>query len=85
LLFTHADNGAALTATTAAALFSVKQTANTFAIAKGSGLELLIETGATPTTDVIWQIKQTNGVFTAIELTGVAVVEGHHVDFANFQ
>ena len=84
LVFSHADNGTALTATTAAALFSTTQAVGEFAIAKGSGIELLIETGATATSNYVWEIKDTAGVFTAIELTGVAVVSGHNLGFSNF-
>jgi hypothetical protein len=50
LVFSHADKGVALTATTAAALFSNTQAVGEYDIAKGSGIELLIETGTTPTT-----------------------------------
>jgi len=85
LVFSHADNGTALTATTAAALFANTQTTGKFAIATGTGIELLIETGVTPTSNVIWEINDTAGVFTAIKLTGIAVVAGHNVAFANFQ
>ena len=84
LVFAHADAGTALTATTAAALFSDVQAVGKYAIAPGTGLELLIETGATTTSNVVWEIKDTAGVFTAIELTGVTVVAGHNLAFSNF-
>ena len=84
LVFGHADAGTALTAATAAALFSDVQAVGKYAIATGTGLELLIETGATTTSNVVWEIKDTAGVFTAIELTGVTVVAGHNLAFANF-
>ena len=84
LVFAHADSGVALTAKTAAALFSDTQALHEFAIAKGNGIELLIETGVTTTSNVVWEIKDTAGVFTAIELTGVSVVAGHNLGFVNF-
>jgi len=84
LVFAHADAGTALTDATAAALFSDVQAVGKYAIAPGTGLELLIETGATTTSNVVWEIKDTAGVFTAIELTGVTVVAGHNLAFTNF-
>ena len=84
LVFSHADAGVALTAASAAALFSNTQATNKFAIATGSGIELLIETGATSTSNAVWEIIDTAGVFTAIKLTGITVVAGHNITFANF-
>jgi len=65
-------------------LFSDVQAVGKYAIATGTGLELLIETGATTTSNVVWEIKDTARVFTAIELTGVTVVAGHNLAFTNF-
>ena len=79
--------GAALTSTSAAALFST--TTNNFGtwnIATGTQKEILIEhtnTG-TGTTDVVWQITETAGVFTAQNVTTVGVVAAHDVTYANF-
>jgi len=86
LVFNYANAGTALTAASAAALFSNTQATNKFAIAPGSGIELLIETGATAasTTNHVWKIIDTAGVFSAIELTGVTVAAGHNITFANF-
>jgi hypothetical protein len=84
LIFSHADNGIALTAASAAALFSNTKAINQFAITKGSGLELLIETGVSSTfNNVVWEIKDVAGVYTAIELAGISSVSGHNVVFAN--
>jgi CRISPR/Cas system-associated protein endoribonuclease Cas2 len=83
LVFSYADSGAALTATTAAAMFANTQTLDKFAISKGTGSELLIETGVSSNTNVIWEIIETAGVFTAIKLTGITVVAHHHIAFAN--
>ena len=83
LVFSYADGGTALTAITAAALFSDTQAIGKFAIATGTGTELLIETGATPTSNVVWEIIDAAGVFTAIELTGVSVVAGYDLAFNN--
>ncbi|MEI6145379.1 MAG: hypothetical protein WCP66_03050, partial [Methylococcales bacterium] len=86
LVFNYANAGTALTAASAAALFSNTQATNKFAIAPGSGIELLIETGATAasTTNHVWKIIDTAGVFSAIELTGVTVAAGHNITFSNF-
>jgi Bacterial Ig-like domain len=84
LVFSYADNGVALTAASAAALFSNTKALNEFAIAKGSGLELLIETGVSADfNNVVWEIKDVAGVYTAIELVGISTVSGHNVVFAN--
>ena len=83
LVFSHADNGTSLTASTAAALFANTQTLDKFAISKGTGAELLIETGAGNSTNVIWEIIETAGMFTAIKLTGITVAGNHNVAFAS--
>jgi hypothetical protein len=83
LVFSYADSGTALTETTAAALFSNTQTLDKFAISKGTGTELLIETGVSSSTNVIWEIIETAGVFTAIKLTGITVIAHHNIAFAN--
>jgi len=83
LVFSHADNGTSLTVSTAAALFANTQTLDKFAISKGTGAELLIETGAGNSTNVIWEIIETAGVFTAIKLTGITVAGNHNVAFAS--
>ncbi len=86
LVFNYANAGTALTAASAAALFSNTQATNKFAIATGSGIELLIETGASAasTSNHVWKIVDTAGVFSAIELTGVTVAAGHNITFSNF-
>jgi len=84
LVFSHADAGVALTEASVAALFSNTQATNKFAIATGTGIELLIETGASSTSNTVWEIIDTAGVFTAIKLTGITVVAGHNITFANF-
>jgi hypothetical protein len=85
LVFSYADHGTALTAASAAALFATTQTPGKFAIAAGIGSDLLIETGISSTANAVWEINQTSGVFTAIQLTGVTVAAGHNIGFAHIQ
>jgi len=85
-VYLHADGGTALTATTAAALFAATTTASKWAITSGgvAHTEFLIETGATTTSDTIWEIDQAaGGTFTAVKIVGVTVVAAHDIAFAN--
>ena len=84
LVFNYNNSGSTLTAAKAADLFADIQTAGKYAISKGTGIEVLIETSITSTVNVIWEIKDSSGVFTAIELAGVAVLAGHNVAYTNF-
>ncbi len=84
-VFHDADGGTALTATTAAALFSTTKGGGHWAITAGAGTqtELLIETGATTTSDTVWKISETSGgVFTAVKVVGVTVVATHDVVYS---